>query len=229
MMATDFDKRAGRGRIRQAGALGRRGRSVIRDFNLWYGDFQALKGTSLLDIPQGPRHGLHRPLRLRASRRCCARSTACATSCPRVRTEGAVELAGARRLLRATPTQLRVHGGHGVPAPQPLPDEHPRQRAVRAAPACASSCRARGRRDSWSAASRDAGPLGRGARTSSTSQRPGTLRWPAAAPVHRARPWPRSPEVLLMDEPTSALDPISTAQVEELMVRARRASAPSSS
>ena len=37
-----------------------------------------------------------------------------------------------------------------------------------------------------------------------------------------ARALATNPEVLLMDEPTSALDPISTAQVEELMVRLSR-------
>ncbi len=54
------------------------------------------------------------------------------------------------------------------------------------------------------------GYLGRG-QGPPEQERAGNVRWPAAAPVHRARAR-RGAEVLLMDEPTSALDPISTSR-----------------
>ena len=80
----------------------------IRDFNLWYGEFQALKGVTL-DIPKnratafiGP-SGCGKSTLLRTFNRMC-------DFVPAVRTEGAIEVAG-RDIFSGDANELRVRVG----------------------------------------------------------------------------------------------------------------------
>ncbi len=186
------------------------GESVIsiRNFNLWYGDFQALKNISL-EIPKnkatafiGP-SGCGKSTLLRTFNRMC-------DFVPTVRTEGTVEVAG-RDIFATEPQRASRHGGHGVPAPQPVPYEHSRQHLVRAAPH-AQDLEGGRRRDCGAMPAR-CGPLGRG-EGQARPEWPGHLRRPAAAPVYRARPC-RGAAGPAHGQPTSALDPISTSLIEE--------------
>ena len=105
----------------QAGMLSvAEGESVIsiRDFNLWYGDFQALKHISL-EIPKnkatafiGP-SGCGKSTLLRAFNRMC-------DFVPTVRTEGTVEVAG-RDIFATEPNELRVMVGMVFQRPNPFP------------------------------------------------------------------------------------------------------------
>ena len=71
---------------------------------------------------------------------------------------------------------------HGVPAAQPVLDEHLRQRRLRPAPQPLQGQRRRARREGPAAG----GAVGRG-QGQAQEQRPVALRRPAAAPVHRPR------------------------------------------
>ena len=50
----------------------------------------------------------------------------------------------------------------------------------------------------------------------------GDVRWTAAATLHRTERWQYSRKYLLMDEPTSALDPISTSKIEDLVFELKK-------
>ena len=122
---------------------------------------------------------------------------------------------------RAAPARL-----DGLPAAQPVPDEHLRQRRLRARRAApARGRRGGGARPSSSSAVDRRAAARRPLRGGRRRPRPlGAADSPAAsssACASRAR-WRRGPEVLLLDEPCSALDPISTATIEELIVRPAR-------
>ena len=118
-----------------------------------------------------------------------------------------------RQRLDSTSVAAAPRRRHGLPAPEPVPDDvHLRQR--RRGPELNGGAR-RPRRD----ASRR--PCAAPAlwdevkdRLSRARRRP--FGRPAAAPVHRARAGRRA-AVLLMDEPCSALDPIATPRIEELI------------
>lgn len=60
---TDFKNEQGAA-VRDAGAQVDEPMISIRDFNLWYGDFQALKGVTL-DIPKNRATAFIGPFRLR--------------------------------------------------------------------------------------------------------------------------------------------------------------------
>ena len=90
----------------------------IRDFNLWYGDFQALKGVTL-DIPKnratafiGP-SGCGKSTLLRTFNRMC-------DFVPTVRTEGTIEVAG-RDIFGGDANELRVRVGMVFQHPNPFP------------------------------------------------------------------------------------------------------------
>ena len=106
---------------------------------------------------------------------------------------------------------------HGLPAAEPVRDEHLSQRRVRAAP----ERRTRRRRRKVEQALRSAA-LWDEVKDKLQHERSVALRRPAAAALHRARRSPPSPRSLLMDEPCSALDPIATRQIEELMLELKK-------
>ncbi len=205
-MAKDFDTRAHRTLQDAPSAL------TVEDFNLWYGDFQALRHVTL-DIPArratafiGP-SGCGKSTLLRTFNRMC-------DFVQGVRTEGSVRFAGTD-VFSMDANALRVHVGMVFQHPNPFPMSI--RDNVLYGPARMGKLGRAQADELVEALPHRGGPLGRGQRQA-RQQRPGTLRRPAAAPVHRARPG-RDPDVLLMDEPTSALDPISTLVVEELMGR----------
>ena len=114
-MAKDFDTRAHRTLQDAPSAL------TVEDFNLWYGDFQALRHVTL-DIPArratafiGP-SGCGKSTLLRTFNRMCDFVRG-------VRTEGSVRFAGTD-VFSMDANALRVHVGM-VFQHQPLPDEHP--------------------------------------------------------------------------------------------------------
>ena len=112
----------------------------------------------------------------------------------------------------------------GLPAAEPVPDEHLRQRrlrAGRAAPAARAPARGARRRSSRPSRTRCGAPgCTTRSPTISRARRCGSPAASSSGCASRAR-WRRSPEVLLLDEPCSALDPISTATIEELIVGLR--------
>ncbi len=90
----------------------------IKDFNLWYDDFHALKDVSL-DIPKnqvtafiGP-SGCGKSTLLRAMNRMC-------DCVPSVRVEGAIELDGVN-VFESDSNELRVHVGMVFQHPNPFP------------------------------------------------------------------------------------------------------------
>ena len=184
----------------------------IRDFNLWYDDFQALKNITL-DIPKnratafiGP-SGCGKSTLLRTFNRMC-------DFVPTVRCEGSIKLAGTD-IFAGDANALRVRVGmvfqHSNPFPMSIRDNilyGPRRMGKL------------GRSEADELVERcltDAGlfdevkdKLGQSGLGLSGGQQ---------QRLCIARALATKPEVLLMDEPTSALDPLSTALIEELMVQ----------
>ena len=198
---TDFENEQGAA-VRDAGAQVDEPMISIRDFNLWYGDFQALKGVTL-EIPRnsatafiGP-SGCGKSTLLRTFNRMC-------DFVPTVRTEGVIEVAG-RDIFSGDANELRVRVGMVFQHPNPFP----MRRVGRAE---ADELVERCLRDAglWDEVRDKLGQSGLGL-SGGQQQR-----------LCIARALATQPEVLLMDEPTSALDPISTALVEELMVQLAR-------
>lgn len=205
-MAKDFDTRAHRTLQDAPSAL------TVEDFNLWYGDFQALRHVTL-DIPArratafiGP-SGCGKSTLLRTFNRMC-------DFVPSVRHEGLVELDGTD-VFDMDACALRIHVGMVFQHPNPFPmsirdnvlygpsrmGKLSRDEADEILERCLT------RAALWEEAKDKLDQSGLGL-SGGQQQR-----------LCIARALATNPEVLLMDEPTSALDPISTAQVEELMVR----------
>ena len=187
----------------------------IKDFNLWYGDFQALKNVTL-KIPQnkatafiGP-SGCGKSTLLRAFNRMC-------DFVPTVRTAGSIEIAG-KDIFATDSNELRVLVGmvfqHPNPFPMSIRDNilyGPRRmgKLSRAeADELVEKCLRRA--GLWDEVKDKLGQSGLGI-SGGQQQR-----------LCIARALAVDPHVLLMDEPTSALDPISTALIEELMVELAR-------
>ena len=184
----------------------------IRDFNLWYGDFQALKGVTL-DIPKnratafiGP-SGCGKSTLLRTFNRMC-------DFVPTVRTEGTIEVAG-RDIFGGDANELRVRVGmvfqHPNPFPMSIRDNilYGPRRMRRLGRAEADELVEKCLRDAglWDEVRDKLGQSGLGL-SGGQQQR-----------LCIARALATKPEVLLMDEPTSALDPISTSKIEELAMQ----------
>ena len=187
----------------------------IRDFNLWYGDFQALKNITL-DIPKnratafiGP-SGCGKSTLLRTFNRMC-------DFVPTVRCEGSLKLAG-RDIFAGDANALRVRVGmvfqHPNPFPMSIRDNilYGPRRMGKLGRSQADELVERCLVDAglWDEVKDKLGQSGLGL-SGGQQQR-----------LCIARALATQPEVLLMDEPTSALDPLSTSLIEELMVQLAR-------
>ena len=183
----------------------------IKDFNLWYGDFQALKNITL-DIPEnrvtafiGP-SGCGKSTLLRAFNRMCDLVSS-------VRVDGTIEFNG-QDIFKSDANALRVGVGMVFQHPNPFPmsirdnilygPRRMRRMGRAEADELVEKClRDAGLFDEVKDKLDDSG-LGL---SGGQQQR-----------LCIARALAVDPKVLLMDEPTSALDPISTSLVEELMM-----------
>lgn len=187
----------------------------IKDFNLWYDDFHALKDVSL-DIPKnqvtafiGP-SGCGKSTLLRAMNRMC-------DFVPSVRVEGAIELDGVN-VFESDSNELRVHVGmvfqHPNPFPMSIRDNilYGPRRMRRLSKAEGDEIVERSLRDAglFDEMKDKLDQSGLGI-SGGQQQR-----------LCIARALAVDPQVLLMDEPTSALDPISTGLIEELMLELAR-------
>ena len=182
----------------------------VRDFNLWYGDFQALKHIAL-GIPErrctafiGP-SGCGKSTLLRTFNRMC-------DFVETVRHEGAIEFAG-EDVFAMDANALRVHVGMVFQHPNPFPMSI-RDNILYGPARMKKLSRSEGdeivercltRSALWDEVKDKLDQSGLGL-SGGQQQR-----------LCIARALATNPEVLLMDEPTSALDPISTVQVEQLM------------
>ncbi len=185
---------------------------AVGDFNLWYGDFQALKHIDLT-IPEsrctafiGP-SGCGKSTLLRTFNRMC-------DFVETVRTEGTIEFRG-QDIFQMDPNALRVHVGMVFQHPNPFPMSI-RENVLFGVARMKKLSRPEGdeilercltRAALWDEVKDKLDQSGLGL-SGGQQQR-----------LCIARALATNPEVLLMDEPTSALDPISTAMVEELMVQ----------
>ena len=182
----------------------------VRDFNLWYGDFQALKGINL-QIPRnratafiGP-SGCGKSTLLRTFNRMC-------DFVESVRTEGTIEFDG-RDIFEMDSNALRVYVGMVFQHPNPFPMSirenilygPKRMRSLSKSEGDEICERCLTRAALWDEVKDSLDKSGLGL-SGGQQQR-----------LCIARALATDPEILLMDEPTSALDPISTSMVEELM------------
>ena len=182
----------------------------IRDFDLWYGDFQALKGINL-EIPRnratafiGP-SGCGKSTLLRTFNRMC-------DFVESVRTEGTIEFDG-RDIFKMDANALRVYVGMVFQHPNPFPMSirenilygPKRMKRLSKSEGDEICERCLTRAALWDEVKDDLDKSGLGL-SGGQQQR-----------LCIARALATDPEILLMDEPTSALDPISTSMVEELM------------
>ena len=182
----------------------------VRDFNLWYGDFQALKGVNL-EIPKnratafiGP-SGCGKSTLLRTFNRMC-------DFVESVRTEGTIEFGG-QDIFQMDSNALRVYVGMVFQHPNPFPMSirenilygPRRQRRISKAEGDEICERCLTRAALWDEVKDDLNKSGLGL-SGGQQQR-----------LCIARALATDPDILLMDEPTSALDPISTSMVEQLM------------
>ncbi len=184
----------------------------IRDFNLWYGDFQALKSVSL-EIPRnratafiGP-SGCGKSTLLRTFNRMC-------DFVESVRTEGTIEFDG-EDIFKMDANALRVYVGMVFQHPNPFPMSI-RENVLYGPKRMGRMTRAEedeiverclSRAALWDEVKDDLNKSGLGL-SGGQQQR-----------LCIARALATDPSVLLMDEPTSALDPISTGMIEELMLQ----------
>ena len=182
----------------------------IRDFDLWYTDFQALKKINL-QIPEkrctafiGP-SGCGKSTLLRTFNRMC-------DFVEGVRTEGKIEFRG-QDIFKMDANALRVHVGMVFQHPNPFPMSI-RDNILYGPARMKKLSRSEGdeivercltRSALWDEVKDKLDQSGLGL-SGGQQQR-----------LCIARALATNPEVLLMDEPTSALDPISTVQVEQLM------------
>ena len=183
---------------------------TVRDFNLWYGDFQALKGVNL-EIPKnratafiGP-SGCGKSTLLRTFNRMC-------DFVESVKTEGTIEFGG-KDIFQMDSNALRVYVGMVFQHPNPFPMSirenilygPKRQRRISKAEGDEICERCLTRAALWDEVKDDLNKSGLGL-SGGQQQR-----------LCIARALATDPDILLMDEPTSALDPISTSMVEQLM------------
>ena len=184
----------------------------IRDFNLWYGDFQALKHISL-EIPKnratafiGP-SGCGKSTLLRTFNRMC-------DFVETVKVDGAIEFGG-EDIFKMDANALRVYVGMVFQHPNPFPMSirenilygPKRMKRLSKAEGDEICERCLTRAALWDEVKDDLNKSGLGL-SGGQQQR-----------LCIARALATDPAVLLMDEPTSALDPISTSMVEELMMQ----------
>ena len=187
----------------------------IRDFNLWYGDFQALKHISL-EIPKnratafiGP-SGCGKSTLLRTFNRMC-------DFVESVRTEGTIEFGG-RDIFQMDANALRVYVGMVFQHPNPFPMSirenilygPRRMRRISRSEGDEICERCLTRAALWDEVKDDLDKSGLGL-SGGQQQR-----------LCIARALAVKPQVLLMDEPTSALDPISTVMVEQLAMELKK-------
>ena len=183
---------------------------TIRDFDLWYGDFQALKKVNL-EIPRnratafiGP-SGCGKSTLLRTFNRMC-------DFVESVRTEGTIEFDG-KDIFQMDANALRVYVGMVFQHPNPFPMSirenilygPKRMRRISKAEGDEICERCLTRAALWDEVKDKLDKSGLGL-SGGQQQR-----------LCIARALATDPEILLMDEPTSALDPISTSMVEQLM------------
>ena len=183
---------------------------TIRDFDLWYGDFQALKKINL-EIPRnratafiGP-SGCGKSTLLRTFNRMC-------DFVESVRTEGTIEFGG-QDIFQMDANALRVYVGMVFQHPNPFPMSirenilygPKRMRRISKAEGDEICERCLTRAALWDEVKDKLDKSGLGL-SGGQQQR-----------LCIARALATDPEILLMDEPTSALDPISTSMVEQLM------------
>ena len=197
----------------------------IRDFNLWYGDFQALKHISL-EIPKNRATAFIGPSG-------CGKSTLLRTinglepinsgqilfdgtdlAAPGVSTEGTIEFDG-QDIFKMDANALRVYVGMVFQHPNPFPMSI-RENVLYGPKRMGRMSRAEEdeilercltRAALWDEVKDDLNKSGLGL-SGGQQQR-----------LCIARALATDPSVLLMDEPTSALDPISTSMIEELMMQ----------
>ena len=184
----------------------------IRDFNLWYGDFQALKHISL-EIPKnratafiGP-SGCGKSTLLRTFNRMC-------DFVETVKVDGTIEFGG-EDIFKMDANALRVYVGMVFQHPNPFPMSirenilygPKRMKHLSKAEGDEICERCLTRAALWDEVKDDLNKSGLGL-SGGQQQR-----------LCIARALATDPAVLLMDEPTSALDPISTSMVEELMMQ----------
>ena len=182
----------------------------VSDFDLWYGDFRALKGINL-KIPRnratafiGP-SGCGKSTLLRTFNRMC-------DFVESVRTEGTIEFKGTD-IFQMDANALRVYVGMVFQHPNPFPMSirenvlYGPRRMGRLSRSEADEIveRCLTRAALWDEVKDKLDQSGLGL-SGGQQQR-----------LCIARALATDPAVLLMDEPTSALDPISTSMVEELM------------
>ena len=187
------------------------GESVIsiRNFSLWYGDFQALKHISL-EIPKnkatafiGP-SGCGKSTLLRTFNRMC-------DFVPTVRTEGTIEVAG-RDIFATEPNELRVMVG--MVFQQPTPFRKSIRDNILFAPKRHGLVKGKDECDALVEEALRAGALWDEVKDK-LDQSAHALSGGQQQRLCIARTLAMHPDVVLFDEPCSALDPISTFSVEE--------------